>query len=195
MGFRGYPLVRGCLLASMLVLLLVMASALLPAQNADAEPGQLAAGKAESQSGETEHVLDDLGLADGESIRFGIFGDVLEQAGFEGELVRLYGSTRYRTNAAVVRYAVGELGFSYDSVCVASGEGFPDAMCAAPLCGMRCAPLVLVSNNSGSSDYCIDNLLADDAADAGVSKVCFVGGINALSTYTRSRVLSAVGLV
>ena len=28
-----------------------------------------------------------------------------------------------------------------------------------------------------------------------VSKVCFVGGINALSTYTRSRVLSAVGLV
>lgn len=59
--------------------------------------------------------------------------------------VRLEGSSRYETNAAVLNYFTDK--FNYDKVYVASGESYPDALSGSVLAASSNSPLVLVGNS------------------------------------------------
>lgn len=59
--------------------------------------------------------------------------------------VRLEGSSRYETNAAVLNYFTDK--FNYDKVYVASGESYPDALSGSVLAASSNSPLVLVGKS------------------------------------------------
>ena len=82
-------------------------------------------------------------------------------------VIRLAGDTRYDT----------------------SGDNFPDALAAAPLAGALKAPIVLTSGNvlSPQAEQQITRLKA--------SKAVIIGGVNAISRATVSRIHGLVGSV
>lgn len=60
------------------------------------------------------------------------------------ELERLWGASRYETSVAISKY-----GSPYgDYVILATGEDFPDALCAAPLAAKYQAPILLTNKNA-----------------------------------------------
>ena len=63
---------------------------------------------------------------------------------------RIAGSTRYATAAAIVEEGFGD--GSCDTVVVASGEGFPDALAASALAGACKAPVILTKGASLSPE-------------------------------------------
>ena len=90
--------------------------------------------------------------------------------------VRLGGSTRYDTMVAIA-----DAGFaSSDTVVLASGENFPDALSASSLAGTYKAPVIMTSRDSLSeqSKFEIERL--------GASKVFIIGSPAAISTSVES---------
>lgn len=81
---------------------------------------------------------------------------------------RLYGSTRYETS-----YEVFKKGWSSsETVVLASGLDYPDALCATPLASKYDAPILLAKNTSLKNQADLTNLLKS----RGVKKVFIVGG-------------------
>lgn len=64
-------------------------------------------------------------------------------------LIELAGSTRYETNVKVAKKLV-ELGVNPDNVLAVSGEGFSDAISAAPVAAAKGEILLLVNNDEAS---------------------------------------------
>lgn len=96
---------------------------------------------------------------------------------------RLSGSTRYDTMASIVR-----AGFSSSqTVIVASGENFPDALGASSLAGAYGAPVVLTSRGSLSAQA------RSEISRLRASKAFIVGGTAALSSSVESE-LRGMGL-
>lgn len=61
--------------------------------------------------------------------------------------LRIYGSDRFSTAAAIAEYAYST-GFSYSSLFVATGLNFPDALAAGPWAASALGPMVLVAPTS-----------------------------------------------
>ncbi|MBM7869898.1 putative cell wall-binding protein [Clostridium pascui] len=61
---------------------------------------------------------------------------------------RLYGQDRYSTNLSIIKKGWTESSYAI----IASGEAFPDALCATPLAKVKNAPIFLTSKNGLSSD-------------------------------------------
>lgn len=102
-----------------------------------------------------------------------------------GSITRLYGETRYETSAEVGKYAVQNLGFSWDGVAFTSGQLPFDALAGAPMQGRIKAPLLLADSVSTSSAW---------AAKGGVqSALTFLGGYSAIPVSVRSNVCETLG--
>lgn len=98
---------------------------------------------------------------------------------------RIFGLDRYETS-----YKVANLGWSTaDTVIIAPGENFPDALCSAPLAKKFDAPILLAENYSISSQQG----LIDALRKLNVKKAIIVGGPNALSNSFETE-LSNMGI-
>lgn len=96
---------------------------------------------------------------------------------------RLAGTDRYATAVEVAK----ELDLNSGYVVLASGDNYPDALCAAPLAGKFNASLFL----TGSSG--LDSNTEDEVKRMGYNKVFIVGGTGAISAEVENR-LSSMGL-
>ncbi len=87
---------------------------------------------------------------------------------------RIYGATRFETS-----YLAAKKGWTTsDTVIIAPGMSYPDALCAGPLAAKNNAPILLARNESLSSQSELKNLLSS----LKVKKVIIVGGPTVLST-------------
>ncbi|WP_346962279.1 cell wall-binding repeat-containing protein [Clostridium sp.] len=87
---------------------------------------------------------------------------------------RMYGATRFETS-----YLAAKKGWTTsDTVIIAPGMSYPDALCAGPLATKNNAPILLARNESLSSQSELRNLLSS----LKVKKAIIVGGPTALST-------------
>lgn len=87
---------------------------------------------------------------------------------------RMYGATRFETS-----YLAAKKGWTTsDTVIIAPGMSYPDALCAGPLAAKNNAPILLARNESLSSQSELRNLLSS----LKVKKAIIVGGPTALST-------------
>lgn len=90
--------------------------------------------------------------------------------------IRLGGSTRYDTMVAIA-----DAGFtSSDTVVLASGENFPDALSASSLAGAYKAPVIMTSRDSLSEQA------KSEIKQLGASKVFIIGSPAAISTSVES---------
>lgn len=96
---------------------------------------------------------------------------------------RLAGSNRYATAKVVAEYGVS-LGMSWNDVGIATGENFPDALCAGPLVGSKNAVLLLTSTNTLSTDAAS----ALGANKAAIDEYYLFGGLPALSANVRAQI-------
>lgn len=87
---------------------------------------------------------------------------------------RIYGSTRYETS-----YLAAKKGWtSSDTVVIAPGDDYPDALCAGPLAAKYNAPILLAKNQSLSKQSELKNLLST----LNVKKAYIVGGTGVISS-------------
>jgi len=87
---------------------------------------------------------------------------------------RMYGATRFETS-----YLAAKKGWTTsDTVIIAPGMSYPDALCAGPLAAKNNAPILLARNESLSSQSELKNLLSS----LKVKKAIIVGGPTVLST-------------
>lgn len=87
---------------------------------------------------------------------------------------RIYGATRYETS-----YLAAKKGWTTsDTVIIAPGMSYPDALCAGPLAAKNNAPILLAKNESLSNQSELKSLLSS----LKVKKAIIVGGPTVLST-------------
>lgn len=95
----------------------------------------------------------------------------LESSSATAVLERWYGPDRYTTASEIAMRAFS----SADTVIIATGEAFPDALSASGLAGAYDAPLLLTRPTS------LPAQVSETIADLGASKVIIVGGEGAVS--------------
>ena len=99
---------------------------------------------------------------------------------------RWAGSTRYETSVKVAEKACAD-GMSVSTVAVASGENFPDALCAGPVVG-EAGGVLLLSAKSDASVAC--SWLKSRKSD--VNTCLVLGGTNALSAGVEKSLATAL---
>ncbi|MCR5183003.1 MAG: cell wall-binding repeat-containing protein [Clostridia bacterium] len=106
-------------------------------------------------------------------------------------LTRVYGKTRYQTSLEVAkRYMNNNSLMKLDSVIVATGDDFPDALSGSSLSIMKEAPVLLISNKVESSRLMATTFIEENLVEGG--DIYIVGGNGAVSTeYSDS--LEALG--
>lgn len=93
---------------------------------------------------------------------------------------RINGAARYETS-----YLVAKKGWtSSDTVIIAPGTDYPDALCAGPLAGKNNAPILLAKNESLDNQQELKNLLSS----LNVKKVYIVGGTGVLSSSFENQI-------
>ncbi|WP_346885769.1 cell wall-binding repeat-containing protein [Clostridium sp. UBA4395] len=93
---------------------------------------------------------------------------------------RMYGATRYETS-----YLVAKKGWtSSDTVVIAPGTDYPDALCAGPLAAKNKAPILLARNQSLNEQQELKNLLSN----LKVKNVYIVGGTGVLSSTFENQI-------
>ena len=98
---------------------------------------------------------------------------------------RLYGLNRYETS-----YEVFKKGWSNaDTVILASGIDYPDALCATPLASKYNAPILLVENTSLKNQSGLTSLLKS----RGVKNVFIIGGTSAIPSIVEKE-LKDIGI-
>jgi len=99
-------------------------------------------------------------------------------------ITRFSGKDRYATSLAISKNGWT----TANSVIIATGDSFPDALCAAPLSKKKDAPIILTEKQALSSDT-IDEIVRLQAKEAYI-----VGGIGVVSDNVEKQ-LKALGLV
>ncbi len=90
--------------------------------------------------------------------------------------VRVYGSSRYETAVSIAEKAFS----SAQTVILATGENFPDALAAAPLAGKEDAPILLTQSSS------LPSSVLNEIKSLGANKVIIVGGTLAVSSSIKT---------
>ncbi|MCX7950422.1 MAG: cell wall-binding repeat-containing protein, partial [Clostridiales bacterium] len=93
-----------------------------------------------------------------------------------GKSLRYYGVDRYKTSAAISRNGFNRSEY----VVIASGEDYPDALCAAPLAKKYNAPILLVNKNSVPSE------IKEEIKRLNAKKAYIVGGDKVVSLNVES---------
>lgn len=117
----------------------------------------------------------------------------LRGAGFTGEVRRISGGNAYTTNSNVVGWLVGEEGYRYHNLAVASAAGYQDAIAGSSVCGTSQSVLFLATDASTAGYSSVDAHLVTDACREHTLRVRFLGGTAAVSPETRTRVLLDMG--
>lgn len=91
-------------------------------------------------------------------------------------LIELKGDNRYETNIAVAKKLM-ELGIKPDNVMLVGGEGFSDALSAAPIAAAKEQILLLGSNDNSTMKSVIDFVKSNN------SKVTVIGTTNIINEY------------
>lgn len=107
----------------------------------------------------------------------------------ENEMIRIYGPNRSATAIEAANHLKEKNGIDkFDSIIIASGTGFPDALSASYLAYKKDGPILLVDNSSIStvSDYVNENL-----ADNGT--VYIVGGKGAVPLTVDENIIAIHG--
>jgi putative cell wall-binding protein len=94
----------------------------------------------------------------------------------EAQVVRFGGADRYIVSGAINRAAFGAV----DSVYIASGQTFPDALAGAAIAGAKNAPLYVVKPT------CVPKYVLQDIVDSGADKVVVLGGTGTLTPAVQS---------
>lgn len=94
---------------------------------------------------------------------------------------RIYGKDRYETAVKISQkgWAMGT-----DCVILSSGEGYADALCAAPLANINDAPILLTRKNT------LDSNTLKELKRLGVKKVYIVGGEGSISKEVENTIKS-----
>ncbi|WP_211655288.1 cell wall-binding repeat-containing protein [Planococcus alpniumensis] len=98
----------------------------------------------------------------------------------EGNSDRISGSDRYQTSLEVSLY--GWEDDSVETVVVATGADFPDALAAAPLAGFHYSPLLLTKRDSLPAGF------AAELKRLGAENVVLVGGTGAISENVKKQI-------
>ncbi len=89
-------------------------------------------------------------------------------------VTRVYGANRYKTSLAIADELKNKLGVSqFDTVIIASGTNFPDALAGSYLAAKKDAPILMVRDNAGDITL-IQNYITDNLKSGG--KVYILGG-------------------
>ena len=114
----------------------------------------------------------------------------LEEAG--KTVIRLAGSNRYETSAAVASYCVEEAGMAINGFYAAVGSNFPDALIAGPIAGNDNSVVLLCS--AGASSLCTADLAASYRHTmAGERHFTIMGHYNVVTAATEERFIAALG--
>jgi hypothetical protein len=92
--------------------------------------------------------------------------------------VRLAGTNRFGTAAAVGNYEIATLAFPATTAILATGQNFPDALAAGPLAGVSGAPIVLTASLPAESAAFLD------ANSSRISRIRAIGGTAVIDDAT-----------
>ena len=96
------------------------------------------------------------------------------------EVVRLAGETRYETSVEIARYALQQGTLVSQTVAVASGGNFPDALVGGALCGKEKSVLLLADTGNLDGNAAMTAFVSDRRSN--ISRVYIFGGESAVPT-------------
>ncbi len=104
---------------------------------------------------------------------------------------RVFGRTRYETSLAIARHWA-ESGMSMETISVATGRNFPDALAAGPVAGLARGPLLLVDGRDPRTPAQTYEWIAQRRAD--ITGIQIFGGTAAVSGAVRARLQQVLGV-
>lgn len=111
---------------------------------------------------------------EGTSIVFGGYNSVPK---LENETTRIYGTDRYKTAVEIAKAFKSNLNKDIDTIVLASGEDYPDALCAGPLASSKNAAILLTKSktlNEDTREYIKANI--------NIKNIIIVGGERSISS-------------
>ncbi|NTU89346.1 MAG: hypothetical protein HGA54_05480 [Actinobacteria bacterium] len=118
----------------------------------------------------------------------GVISSTVDTLFADVSTLRLGGDSRYETSSLLATYGRQIAGLTGDSVAIASGSNFPDALTAGPLQGSESGGMLLC--DSGNTSYVRSWL--SDSANCGVNTVRYCGGMGVIPHDVRDAVERAI---
>ncbi len=106
-----------------------------------------------------------------------VFGGYNSVPKLVGERSRIYGADRYKTAVEVAKAFKSNLNKDVDTIVLASGEDYPDALCAGPLASSKNAAILLTKSktlNEDTKEYI--------KANTNIKNIIIVGGARSISS-------------
>ena len=106
-----------------------------------------------------------------------VFGGYNSVPKLVGEKSRIYGADRYKTAVEISKAFKSNLNKDVDTIVLASGEDYPDALCAGPLASSKNAAILLTNSktlNEDTREYI--------KANTNIKNIIIVGGEKSISS-------------
>ena len=106
-----------------------------------------------------------------------VFGGYNSVPKLVGEKSRIYGADRYKTAVEISKAFKSNLNKDVDTIVLASGEDYPDALCAGPLASSKNAAILLTNSktlNEDTREYI--------KANTNIKNIIIVGGERSISS-------------
>ena len=106
-----------------------------------------------------------------------VFGGYNSVPKLVGERSRIYGADRYKTAVEIAKAFKSNLNKDIDTIVLASGEDYPDALCAGPLASSKNAAILLTKSktlNEDTREYIKANI--------NIKNIIIVGGERSISS-------------
>lgn len=106
-----------------------------------------------------------------------VFGGYNSVPKLVGERLRIYGADRYKTAVEIAKAFKSKLNKDVDTIVLASGEDYPDALCAGPLASSKNAAILLTNSktlNEDTREYI--------KANTNIKNIIIVGGEKSISS-------------
>ena len=106
-----------------------------------------------------------------------VFGGYNSVPKLVGEKSRIYGADRYKTAVEIAKAFKNNLNKDIDTIVLASGEDYPDALCAGPLASSKNAAILLTNSktlNEDTREYI--------KANTNIKNIIIVGGEKSISS-------------
>jgi conserved domain protein len=106
-----------------------------------------------------------------------VFGGYNSVPKLVGEKSRIYGADRYKTAVEISKAFKSNLNKDVDTIVLASGEDYPDALCAGPLASSKNAAILLTNSktlNEDTKEYIKSN--------TNIKNIIIVGGEKSISS-------------
>ncbi len=106
-----------------------------------------------------------------------VFGGYNSVPKLVGERLRIYGADRYKTAVEIAKAFKSKLNKDVDTIVLASGEDYPDALCAGPLASSKNAAILLTNSktlNEDTREYI--------KANTNIKNIIIVGGERSISS-------------